>query len=86
MISSLASLSPQMGLDPQVRAFVICVVAGLGSVPGAGFAAITLGLFEAAIQYYYGVRYGFPLMLALVIIVLIWKPAGLFGQQEVVRS
>jgi len=86
MISSLASLSPQMGLDPQVRAFVICVVAGLGSVPGAGFAAITLGLFEAAIQYYYGVSYGFPLMLALVIVVLIWKPAGLFGQQEVIRS
>lgn len=86
MISSLASLSPQMGANPLLRAFVICVVAGLGSVPGAGFAALALGLFEAAIQYYYGVRYGFPLMLALVIVVLIWKPAGLFGQQEVVRS
>jgi branched-subunit amino acid ABC-type transport system permease component len=86
MISSLATLSPQMGANPLLRAFVICVVAGLGSVTGAGFAAIALGLFEAAIQYYYGVRYGFPLMLALVIIVLIWKPAGLFGQQDVIRS
>ena len=86
MISSLATLSPQMGANPLLRAFVICVVAGLGSVAGAGFAAVALGLFEAAIQYYYGVRYGFPLMLALVIIVLIWKPAGLFGQQEVTRS
>jgi branched-subunit amino acid ABC-type transport system permease component len=86
MISSLATLSPQMGANPLLRAFVICVVAGLGSVTGAGIAAIALGLFEAAIQYYYGVRYGFPLMLALVIIVLIWKPAGLFGQQEVTRS
>ncbi len=86
MISSLATLSPQMGANPLLRAFVICVVAGLGSVAGAGFAAVALGLFEAAIQYYYGVRYGFPLMLALVIVVLIWKPAGLFGQQEVTRS
>jgi branched-subunit amino acid ABC-type transport system permease component len=86
MISSLATLSPQMGANPLLRAFVICVVAGLGSVTGAGLAAMALGLFEAAIQYYYGVRYGFPLMLALVIIVLIWKPAGLFGQQEVIRS
>lgn len=86
MISSLATLSPQMGANPLLRAFVICVVAGLGSVTGAGFAAVALGLFEAAIQYYYGVRYGFPIMLALVITVLIWKPAGLFGQQEVVRS
>jgi branched-subunit amino acid ABC-type transport system permease component len=86
MISSLATLSPQMGANPLLRAFVICVVASLGSVTGAGFAAVALGLFEAAIQYYYGVRYGFPIMLALVITVLIWKPAGLFGQQEVVRS
>jgi branched-subunit amino acid ABC-type transport system permease component len=86
MISSLATLSPQMGANPLLRAFVICVIASLGSVTGAGFAAVALGLFEAAIQYYYGVRYGFPIMLALVITVLIWKPAGLFGQQEVVRS
>jgi branched-chain amino acid transport system permease protein len=86
MISSLATLSPQMGANPLLRAFVICVVASLGSVTGAGFAAVALGLIEAAIRYYYGVRYGFPIMLALVITVLIWKPAGLFGQQEVVRS
>lgn len=86
LISSLATLSPDMGANPLLRAFVICVVAGLGSVTGAGIAAIALGLFEAAIQYYLGVRYGFPVMLMLVIIVLIWRPAGLFGQQEVVRS
>lgn len=86
LISSLSTLSPEMGQNPAVRAFVICVVAGLGSVTGAGIAAIALGLFEAAIQYYFGVRYGLPLMLALVVVVLIWRPAGLFGKQEVVRS
>lgn len=86
LISSLATLSPDMGTNPLLRAFVICVVAGLGSVTGAGIAAVALGLVEAAIQYYLGVRYGFPVMLLLVIIVLIFRPAGLFGQQEVVRS
>lgn len=86
LISSLSTLSPEMGQNPAVRAFVICVVAGLGSVTGAGIAAIALGLFEAAIQYYFGVRYGLPLMLALVVVVLVWRPAGLFGKQEVVRS
>ena len=86
LISSLATLSPDMGANPLLRAFVICVVAGLGSVAGAGISALALGLFEAAIQYYFGVRYGFPMMLGFVIIVLIWRPAGLFGHQEVVRS
>lgn len=86
LISSLAGLSPAMGSNPLVRAFIICVVAGLGSVAGAGISAIVLGLFEAAIGYYFGVRYGLPVMLGLVILVLIFRPAGMFGRQEVVRS
>lgn len=86
LISSLAGLSPAMGENPLIRAFIICVVAGLGSVTGAGFCAVMLGLLEAAISYYLGARFGLPLMLAIVILVLIVKPAGLFGKQEVVRS
>lgn len=86
LISSLAGLSPAMGSNPLIRAFIICVVAGLGSVTGAGAAAIALGIFEAAISYYIGARYGLPVMLGLVVAVLIFRPAGLFGRQEVVRS
>jgi branched-subunit amino acid ABC-type transport system permease component len=86
MISSLSTLSPDMGTNPAIRAFVICVVAGLGSVGGAGVTAIALGLIEAAIQYYIGARFGLPLMLALVVLVLIRRPAGLFGREEVIRS
>jgi len=85
MISSLSTLSPQMGGDPLLKAFVICVVAGLGNVWGAGISAFMLGLLEAAIQYYLGVRFGFPVMLMLVILVLIWRPQGLFGRETVVR-
>jgi len=48
-------------------------------------AAFLLGLLEAAIQYFLGVRFAFPILLLLVILVLIWRPAGLFGQKEVVR-
>lgn len=86
LISSLASLSPSMGTNPLIRAFVICVVAGLGSVTGAGFTALVLGVMEAAIGYYFGVRYGFPVLLGIVIVVLIFKPAGLFGKQGVIRA
>ena len=85
LISSLATLSPQMGGDPMLKAFVICVVAGLGNVAGAGIAAVALGLIEAAVQYYLGVRFAFPIMLVLVILLLIWRPNGLFGKKAVVR-
>lgn len=85
MISTQATLSPQMGGDPLLKAFVICVVAGLGNVWGAGLCAFALALLEAAIGFYVGVRFGFPTMLLLVIVVLIWRPQGLFGRERVVR-
>ncbi len=85
MISSLSGLLPNMGGDPMLKAFVICVVAGLGNVYGAVFAAILLGLLESIIQYLFGVQYSFAILLVLVIAVLIWRPAGLFGKTQVVR-
>jgi len=85
MISSLSGLLPNMGGDPMLKAFIICVVAGLGNVYGAVAAAIVLGLLEAATQYVLGVRYSFAILLLLVIAVLIWRPYGLFGRKQVVR-
>lgn len=85
MISTQATLSPQMGGDPLLKAFVICVVAGLGNVWGAGVCAFALALLEASIGYYVGMRFGFPTMLLIVILVLIWRPQGLFGREKVVR-
>ncbi|WP_104494156.1 branched-chain amino acid ABC transporter permease [Paracoccus denitrificans] len=84
-VSSLSSLLPNMGGDPMLKAFIICVVAGLGRVPGSVIAALFIGLFEAAVQYTIGVRFSFALLLLLVIVVLIWKPQGVFGRQQGVR-
>jgi len=85
MVSSLSGLLPNMGGDPMLKAFIICVVAGLGNVYGAVIAALALGLLEAYIQYVLGVRYSFAILLLLVIVVLIWRPYGLFGRRQVVR-
>ncbi len=83
--SSLSSLLPNMGADPMMKAFIICVVAGLGSVPGSVTAALFVGLFEAVVQYTLGVRFSFALLLLLVIVVLIWRPHGVFGRSQGVR-
>ena len=85
LLSSLSGLLPTMGGDPMLKAFVICVVAGLGQVQGAVLAALVLGLLEAAIQYLVGVQYAFAILLVLVVAVLIWRPNGLFGRRRVVR-
>ena len=85
MISSITTLAPTMGYDPMLKAFIICVIAGLGNIAGALYAAFILGLFEAGIQYFFGVRFGFPALLALVIVALIWRPYGVFGRRQVTR-
>ena len=85
MLSTITTLAPTMGYDPMLKAFIICVVAGLGNVMGALYAAFMLGLFEAFIQFALGVRFAFAGMLLVVIVVLIWKPQGLFGRTKVNR-
>tara|TARA_Y100000588_G_scaffold2127_2_gene3062 strand:+ start:641 stop:1519 length:879 start_codon:yes stop_codon:yes gene_type:complete len=86
MVSSLTNLAPTMGNDPMLKAFIVCVVAGLGNVYGAMIAAILLGLVESAAQFIFGVRFGFATLLLLVIMVLIWRPYGLFGRSQVQRQ
>ena len=57
MLSSITTLSPTMGYDPMLKAFIVCVVAGLGNVYGALAASFMIGLIEAAVEFYLGVKY-----------------------------
>ncbi len=85
LVSSLTQLSPTLGAEPMLKAFIMCVVAGLGNIPGAIAASFALAVIEAFVQYQFGARWGFPVLLAIVIGVLIWRPAGLFGRTQVRR-
>lgn len=85
MISSITTLAPTMGYDPMMKAFIVCVVGGLGNVTGAFIAAFLLGLIEAGVQFGAGTRFGYPALLVLVIIALLWRPYGVFGRRAVTR-
>ena len=86
MLSSMTTLAPTMGYDPMLKAFIVCVIAGLGNVAGAFYAAMILGLYEVGIQYVLGVRFALPALLVLVIVALIWRPFGVFGRKQVTRA
>ena len=85
LLSTITTLTPTMGYDPMIKAFIICAIAGLGNMAGALYAAFILGVLEASIQYLFGVRYALPTMLFLVIVGLIWRPEGVFGRRTVTR-
>ncbi len=85
LLSSITQLSPPLGNDPMLKAFIMCVVAGLGNVQGSVLAAFVLALVEACTQFFLGARWGFPVLLFLVILALIWRPYGVFGRTQVTR-
>jgi branched-chain amino acid transport system permease protein len=86
MLSSITTLAPTMGYDPMLKAFIVCVVAGLGNVYGALAASFIIGLIEASVEFFLGVKFGFPMLLLLIILTLIWRPAGIFGRSVVARQ
>jgi len=73
---------PYMGQMMVVKAFVITVLGGLGSVPGAIIGGITLGLVEALAGGYVSIEYKDVFGYVLIILVLLWKPSGLLGARE----
>jgi branched-chain amino acid transport system permease protein len=74
------SLSPTMGYIAGVKAFAAAVLGGIGSVPGAMLGGIVLGLAEAFGAGYLSSLYRDGISYAVMIIVIIFIPAGLFGK------
>jgi branched-chain amino acid transport system permease protein len=77
---SYPKIDPLMGLMPGLKAFVAAVVGGVGNVRGAVAGSLFMGLSEQ-----YIVSYGYPSMrnalaFAILILILIFKPKGLFGK------
>jgi branched-chain amino acid transport system permease protein len=61
------------------KAFVICVIGGLGSVPGALVGGLALGLIESAAGYILGPQHALTVGFILMLILLVVRPTGLVG-------
>jgi branched-chain amino acid transport system permease protein len=80
LLGGLFNISPDMGTEPLLRAFIVVVFGGLGSLPGTIVGAYAVGMIEAFASYYIGI-YWTPVVLFLVLIaVLAVRPTGLFGR------
>jgi branched-chain amino acid transport system permease protein len=72
-------LYPTVGEILIVKCFVIVVLGGLGSVPGAIAGGVLLGLVESLGAVYVSVAYKDTVGFVLFLLVLLFRPAGLFG-------
>lgn len=82
LISPTQAIFPFMGAPLTLKAFAITAMSGLGSIPGALFGGIVLGLVEVFIGTYVpgvGTNLGIISSFVLLVLVLVTRPQGLFG-------
>ena len=80
LCSSYPILQPTTGSMPGIKAFTAAVFGGIGSIPGAMLGGILLGVIEIFGRAYISTELGDAIVFAVLIIVLLVKPAGLLGK------
>lgn len=76
------SIEPLMGIMPGMKAFVAAVLGGIGIIPGAMTGGIILGVVEAMVSGFISSTFRDAAAFAILIIILLIKPTGLFGKNE----
>ena len=81
LCSTVPVLQPTTGSMPGIRAFTAAVFGGIGSMPGAMLGGILLGVIETLSKKYISTDFSDAIVFAVLIVILLLKPAGLLGKQ-----
>ena len=76
-------IDPLMGMMIGLKAFVAAVLGGIGSIGGAVLGGLIMGLSEEMVVAYLSSTYRDALAFGILIVILIYKPAGLLGKSSV---
>jgi len=85
LLASVFFVSPNAGDLPLLKALIVAIFGGLGSVRGTILAAYIIGLAEALVSLYFGVKWSLPLLFLSIMIVMLVRPTGLLGKPEEAR-
>ncbi|MSU65592.1 MAG: branched-chain amino acid ABC transporter permease [Opitutus sp.] len=74
------SIDPLMGVMPGLKAFVAAVLGGIGNIPGAALGGLILGTVETFVNGSQWSTYKDAIAFAILIIIMLFRPAGLLGR------
>jgi branched-chain amino acid transport system permease protein len=77
------SIQPLMGIMPGLKAFVAAVLGGIGNIPGAAVGGLILGIVETFVKGSPWSTFSDAIAFAVLILILVFRPAGLFGKVQV---
>jgi len=82
LLLPLGNIVVEAGYNILILAIAVCIVGGLGSWMGAVIAAFLIGFAQILTVVYLGPHYQMVVALLAIILTLILRPSGLFGQQK----
>lgn len=78
-------IDPLMGYMPGLKAFIAAVLGGIGSIPGAMLGGIILGIAETLTKGFLSSQFADAISFSILIIILLVKPTGIFGEKVHVK-
>jgi branched-chain amino acid transport system permease protein len=79
MLGSLFGVDPEMGAEPLLKSFIIVQIGGMGSIAGTVIAGLFIGLSDSITGTLLGGELAFIMDFAILMLILIIRPRGLFG-------
>ena len=80
LMAPIYTVYPYMGSQPMLKAFIVVILGGLGSVPGAVLGGVVLGLTESVFATLINTTVATMVSFVLVVVILLVKPTGLMGR------
>ncbi|MDE1571142.1 branched-chain amino acid ABC transporter permease [Aquabacter sp. P-9] len=80
MLVIIQPVEPSMGREYIGRVFAICVLGGLGSLPGTLIAALLIGVIESLTATFWGASWAPAVSFSLLLLTLAFRPNGLLGR------
>jgi branched-chain amino acid transport system permease protein len=81
MAAPIYQVNPLMGADVIIVVFAVVVIGGMGSIMGAILTGFGLGIVEGLTKYFYP-EASSTVIFVIMVIVLLVRPAGLFGRER----
>ena len=81
LLGAIFNVLPSMGELPLVKGFAVVIMGGMGNVQGILFSGLILGVAESLAASFISLGLSDAIAFAILIIILLFKPAGLFGKR-----
>ncbi len=82
LVGPIFYINPYMGVEPVLKAFVVVILGGMGSLTGALIGGFIIGITETFVSTYVGAHFSMVVVFLIMIGVLIVRPTGLLGHAE----